>query len=429
MNAIAGLGKLFTGLTSLTGKALKWGLGGGAVVVGAEQLTDDGQGGTPTRFIQNIWKKWTETSSTEQGRNTNIDHFYDGAAKGSWIMGVIAGLARAFGFEDFALRMEGRMKDQISAINQSARDFKAEGDVFDRTMTDSAQAGLERAQNFTTDIGQTVTNTLGYDDTTSEANIAVGAATIAGGTALGYMGLKKAFSSPAGSVAAATDAAADATAAATRNPGMLKNAFSAVVGKTWAGKALRLAGIGGGVAAATYGTEANDPDVAVSITENPMAFFADMGQGIRDLASFEKWTNGENVEATENNLKAAGVGAVSGAAWVAGQALDTLDTIADYGLGSLYDSTSDFSTSFSSTVSEYGTDMLGVDMSGAWAQTANFAGGFVGGGGAFSKGAQLVGKATGSLTPWFRGAAQSTAAEASAVATPKPAINSIAPIF
>lgn len=412
------LGKGVGSLAAFSGKAVKWILGGTVATVGAEQMTDDGQGGIISRPVQNIWKKFTETSSTEQGRNLNIDSFYSGAGIGSYLMGLVASVARMFGFEQFAQNMEGRMHDQVRAISESARTFKGDGDVFKDPMTDSARAGLEKAQNFTTGVGQTVTETLGYENVDAETNAAVGTAAVVGGGALGLMGLKKAFSTPAGSVAA--DAAADAT----RNPGFMRNAYNAVVGKTWAGKALRIAAVGGGIAAATYGTEANDPNAAVSITENPMGFFADMGQGVRDLASWEKWTNGENVAATENNLLAAGVGAASGAAWVAGQTIDTVDTALDYSLdyfGFERDFNDDYSTSFSSTVSETGIDLLNVDMSGAAAQTFNFAGGFVGGGGAFSKGAQLVGKATGSLTPWFRGAAQTAGSDAAVARTATPA--------
>jgi hypothetical protein len=161
------MGAVVNGLKWLGSGLLKLGLFGGAVVGGggliAEQATDDGQGGVISRFVQNTWKKVTETGSTEQGRNLNIDQHYAGQSWGSYLMGIVAGIARALGFEDFAKKMEGRMQDQIRAVNQAARNFKEEGDVFDKTLTPSAEKYLGLTEDAANDAVDGVSTAISND--------------------------------------------------------------------------------------------------------------------------------------------------------------------------------------------------------------------------------------------------------------------------
>ncbi len=349
---------LLRGAWGLIAGAGKWVFGASAAALGVEAATNpgDGSGGWTTRFFRGTVDAGITEASAAQARNAAWDAI--GTARAgvtSFFAGTLSALFDALaeltknemfaGWADKLANVQIRNEQRINSMREVSR------------------------RNSATTLGETEppNSTIEPDNYTGlspeEAKRAIVGAGLAGGGTVAILGGARLSRVFAGTAAG--------------------RGLSAVFGSTAMGKALRIgavAAVGYG-AATTGGVEEGD----VSLLENPIGFAQDAGNGIAELFTDDAGNltvDWEDIgDAAENNAKAVGIGAVSGLAWLGGQALDILNA-GDWA------SDRDFSTEASEAVQNFSMevtdDYLGgaPDMSGAWAQTFAFGGGMVAGGAA-----------------------------------------------
>jgi hypothetical protein len=424
---------LFQGLTKLAGFLTKGTLVAGGTTLAAERLTDNGDGGIVSNGLnwaanatQNGWKRVTEFSSIEQGRNKVLDAMYNGQAMA---MGLISGIGTALSVVFPQLRgyIQSFMRDQTTDMNEQALDFAKEGSIFNNDTlstlgvdngvdVDPTAPGAEGpdagtpapvpyagtpAGDAMAAIEDVIPDSLDGGDATKAA---LGAAAVTGVAVWkGPQMLKALFSAPA--AGAAAGAADDVAKVAMKAPlpGWAKLIAAATV-------------VGGGAIAldntdtAPAVDEAGEPTEATISIMDPGGFVEDLGNGLSSLVREREGggveVNWENVGAgAANNTKAAGLGFTTTAGWTAGFLADAfnhadnflgVNWIADPEVSYADQAASGMSGAFNAAMShEY--DVFGAkfdlgggpDMNDSWAQVFNFAGGAAFGGG-IVKGANIV---------------------------------------
>lgn len=404
------------------------GLWGGAAAAGGialETATDqDGKGGTVFKFGQNLWKKWTEMSSSEQGRNTLLDAYNAGIAKFSGIMGflmpIVALISPALGE-----KMKAWVVGQSVDMTDRSKDLADTGPAHETVLSPETEATYN---------GVTSKLENAWPDAIDQGNphlaTAATAATGLGAAWVAKTGIKSLF----GGATAGPAAGGIASSLMGSTPiGRVARLATLAVGVTAASMAADEAqeGVTPPVAGAPSTAAASATPTAVSLTQDPAGFVQSLADGVGSVFTEENWRNGENFDALANNGKAFATGAATGTAWVAGQAVDTVDTVLDYGLnyfGFNRDFTDDYSTKFTEVTNDganYVSDnFLGgaPDMSGAWAQAANFTGGFVAPAGVTAKAGKILGGI-------FRSNAATASATAATTTTAAPSIPAAGPVL